>query len=128
LQEKIKHIVLLSLGWLNVALAIIGAILPVLPTTPFLLLAFYFFSRCRPDLAERIKQHPIYGSHIRAYIEGRGIRKRIKALALTIICLSFSLSIYLAPVIWVKCFLGGTAICVIIFILWQPTCPEDEQS
>jgi uncharacterized protein len=57
----------LALGWLCVALGIVGIILPLLPTTPFLLVAVWAFSRSSPALAEKLRNHPKAGPYIRAW-------------------------------------------------------------
>jgi len=62
----------LALGWISVALGIVGIIIPVLPTTPFLLVAIWAFSKSSPALAERIRSHKTFGPPIRDW-QDRGI-------------------------------------------------------
>jgi uncharacterized protein len=57
----------LALGWLCVALGIVGIILPLLPTTPFLLVAVWAFSKSSPALAAKLRNHPKAGPYIRAW-------------------------------------------------------------
>ncbi len=57
----------LALGWLSVGLGIVGIILPILPTTPFLLVAVWAFSKSSPALAERLRNHPRAGPYIRGW-------------------------------------------------------------
>jgi uncharacterized protein len=57
----------LTLGWLSVGLGIVGIILPLLPTTPFLLVAVWAFSKSSPALAEKLRNHPKAGPYIRAW-------------------------------------------------------------
>jgi uncharacterized protein len=55
----------LCLGWLFVALAMVGIIIPILPTVPFLICAVWAFSRASPVLAEKLRSHPKFGPLIR---------------------------------------------------------------
>jgi len=73
----------LSLGWFCVALGGIGIILPVFPTTPFLLVAVWAFSRSSPELAEKIRSHPRFGHYVRHWQDHGVIPMQAKALALT---------------------------------------------
>lgn len=69
-------------GLLSVALAVVGAVLPLMPTVPFLLLAVYFFARSNPEWERRILAHPHWGPQVRDWRERRAISRRAKTLAL----------------------------------------------
>jgi uncharacterized protein len=83
----------LGLGWLSVGLGIIGIILPILPTTPFLLVAVWAFSRSSPELAEKLRNHPKAGPYIRAWQDHGAIPVVGKILAVTMMTV---MGIYLA--------------------------------
>jgi uncharacterized protein len=83
----------LALGWLSVGLGIVGIILPILPTTPFLLVAVWAFSKSSPELAEKLRNHPKAGPYIRAWQDHGAIPVLGKVLAVTMMTV---VGIYLA--------------------------------
>jgi uncharacterized membrane protein YbaN (DUF454 family) len=111
----------MAVGWLSVVLGVLGIFLPLLPTTPFLLLAAACFVRSSPKFYQWLIQHPKLGRYILAYLEGSGIPKRAKIITIMMIAATMSFSIYLVPLIWVKGLLIAIGVCVSIYILKQPT-------
>lgn len=79
------------LGVLFVGLGIAGAYLPLVPTTPFLLLASYFLTRSWPALDRRVQRIPIFGRYLRDWNEHRGVRREVKWLA-TAACLTTAMA------------------------------------
>jgi hypothetical protein len=82
-----------GLGVLFVLLGVLGLFLPVLPTTPFLLLAAACFARSSRRIFNWLLNHPRFGPLIREWREHRSIPYRAKRTALWLIALSFALSI-----------------------------------
>ena len=120
-----KRLLLAAAGLVCVGLAYLGAILPGLPTTPWVLLASYFFSRSSPRLERWLKRSPFFGTLVRDWEQHRGIRRSAKVLSTCVIIPVVSASIALTALpIWVKCVIGGlaaTGVCVIWFVV--PTAP-----
>lgn len=77
-----KRTVYRSLGFLSVGLGAIGAVLPIMPTVPFLLVAVYFFARSSPELEQKILDHPTWGPQIRDWRERRAISRSAKTMAI----------------------------------------------
>ncbi len=77
-----------GLGLVFLALAALGAVLPVLPTTPFVLLAAWAFARGAPERLRRLEAHPRYGPLLRAWRERGAIPRRAKRLATLVILAS----------------------------------------
>ena len=71
-MKALRRPLLLGTGWLCVGLGIIGIIVPLFPTTPFLLVAVWAFSRSSPEMAEKIRSHKLAGKYVRDW-EDEGV-------------------------------------------------------
>jgi uncharacterized membrane protein YbaN (DUF454 family) len=123
-RHRSVRYLLLCVGWLSVALGVIGIFLPVLPTTPFLLLAAACFVRSSPRFYLWLVTHPRLGPWIRDYLEGQGIPLKGKVYALLLMWASIALSCYLVPLIWARLFMLTSAVLVSLYILRQKTLPN----
>lgn len=85
---KAKKIAWIACGAVCVALGVVGMVLPVLPTTPFLLLAAACYARGSKRFHDRLLANRWCGAYIRNYREGRGILLRHKILTLALLWLS----------------------------------------
>ncbi|SFT77600.1 YbaN family protein [Pseudomonas marincola] len=112
---------LLAIGWLSVALGVIGIFLPVLPTTPFLLLAAACFMRSSERFYLWLTSHPHLGPWIRDYLDGEGIPLKGKIYAIGLMWLSIGFSCYLVPLFWARTFMLTSAVLVTLYILRQKT-------
>jgi uncharacterized membrane protein YbaN (DUF454 family) len=83
----LRRAIYLGVGWLSLGMAIAGVILPILPTTPMLLVAVWAFGRSSPELAERIRSHRVFGPPIREWQDNGVISPTAKALAVGIMTL-----------------------------------------
>jgi uncharacterized protein len=112
----------LALGWLCVGLGIIGVILPILPTTPFLIVAVWAFSRSSPRIAKAIRDNPTIGPFIVDWETHGIIPKRAKALAVAAMTFSFGGMLFFTalPVIAIAG-LGAVMISVGAYILTRPS-------
>ncbi|VXC61700.1 Inner membrane protein [Pseudomonas sp. 8Z] len=112
---------LLAVGWLSIALGVIGIFLPVLPTTPFLLLAAACFMRSSRRFYVWLVTHPQLGPWIRDYLDGQGIPRKAKVYTLALMWSSIALSCYLVPHFWARLFMLTSAILVSLYILRMKT-------
>lgn len=71
----------LALGLLSVAIGVIGIFLPILPTTPLMILAAFFFARSSKRLEAKLLAHPIFGPVILDWRRNQTIAPRIKIIA-----------------------------------------------
>ena len=90
-----KRIVFLVLAGLFFVVGALGAVLPVLPTTPFLLLASYFLTRTSPRLNRLLLRSRFFGPILRDWQQQGGVRTDVKAQAIVLVLLAVSLSIWL---------------------------------
>ena len=110
------------LGYLFVALGIVGIVLPGLPTTPFLLLASWAFMKGAPELHEKLLAHPKLGPFLKDWEAGKGIPKRAKVTAITMMWTFLLVSAYFfIPLVAVKILMMLVGIGVTIYLLKLPT-------
>lgn len=103
--------VLLAFAALFFLLAVAGAFLPVLPTTPFLLLTSWCLVRASPRLNARLQRSPLFGPLLRDWERYRGVRLHVKVTALTVLVLAVTSSLLfgaLAP--WLEVVLVALAL------------------
>ena len=84
-MSNFPKFVLIGIGWIAVSLGFIGVFLPVLPTTPFLLVAAWAFAHSSPRFRDWLLNHPIFGRMIRDWQQHGSIPLRAKLIAVTMI-------------------------------------------
>jgi len=128
-KNKALKMLLIFIGWLSVVLGVIGIFLPIMPTTPFLLLAAACFVRTSPKFYQWLVGHPRLGKYLVYYLEGKGIPLKAKIYTIALITISMSITTYLVPVTAVKILLPLVGVLVALYIVRQPTLelsPESE--
>ena len=117
---RIRRFVWFAFGWAMVALGLIGVVLPGLPTTPFLLVAAFAFSRSAPRLRLWLETHPTFGPPIRDWEMRGAISARAKTLAITMMAVILAASLLFGVPFWAlalqAAFMGGAG----LFILTRP--------
>ena len=76
-----KKYIFIALGSLSIALGVVGIFIPVLPTTPFLLLAVFFYLHSSKKLYRWLLQHRVFGTYIYNYITYKAVLKSTKIFA-----------------------------------------------
>lgn len=119
--------VLIGFGWLCVVLGVLGVFLPLLPTTPFLLLAAWAFTRSSPRFRHWLYEHNILGPYISDWTHYGVVPLSAKIVA----CVTMSASmIWLAGfsglTTWILVVVGLCLACVAGFLLSRPSAPPDE--
>src|SRR3546814_15991631 len=77
-ERAFMRVVYLGLGWLLVTIGVVGVFLPVLPTTPFLILAVACFARSSPRIETWLLEHPRFGGPLGAWRGRRCLPPRAK--------------------------------------------------
>jgi uncharacterized protein len=113
---------LVGLGHLCIVLAVIGAILPVMPTTVFVIAAAWCYARGSPRFHRWLQANPVFGPVVRNWEANRAMSRRAKVLAIAMIVVTFSLTIGFAiHQLWLKVLLGTLGVGLIGVILWIRT-------
>jgi uncharacterized membrane protein YbaN (DUF454 family) len=93
MRTTAKRRLLIGAGTLSTGLGIIGIFIPILPTTPFLLLAAACYMRSSERFYQWLINNRIFGAYVRNYIEGRGMPVRIKIFTILLLWLAIGLTI-----------------------------------
>jgi len=106
-----------SLGFLSLALGIIGAFLPLLPTTPFVLLAAWCFLKSSEKTHQWLYQQPALGKILRDWEQYRAIALRTKVIAISMMALSLLFTwVKVTEFLWLKIAVTALLVAVSIFI------------
>ncbi|PHS33063.1 MAG: hypothetical protein COA95_01785 [Methylophaga sp.] len=117
MRTKIKHSLLIFLGWFFVILGAIGAVLPLLPTTPFLILALTCFAESSPRFHRMLLANKWFGPPLAQWEKSKTIRREIKHKAMLLIIATFSLSIFvLSGRLGLQLMLIGLCLILLIFV------------
>lgn len=95
-RETLKRRLLLIAGILSTAIGILGIFVPLLPTTPFLLLAAACYIRSSQKMYNWLLNNRYFGSYIRNYIQGKGIPSKIKVITVILLWITIGLSAWFA--------------------------------
>ena len=130
-QKTLKpfvRVLFIFLGILSVTIGIVGIVVPVLPTTPFLLLAAFFFLRSSNQLYRWLITHKLFGSYIRNYIHFKAISPWVKVFTLSLLWVTIILSIILVQdKLWIRFLLLIVAISVSVHIIRLRTLSKDKR-
>lgn len=115
-------------GSIALVLAILGIFLPLLPTTPFLLLASACYLRGSERMHRWLLAHPLFGDYIRNMQENRGIPLKAKVIAILLMWASMSWSMTMVASIWLKTMLATIGILVTLYLLRMKTLETEKQN
>lgn len=125
---KLKYVYLI-IAYICVGLGLLGAFLPLLPTTPFLLAAMFLFAKSDPERARKLENSKLLGSYIQSYTQGKGMSLRHKLQTIILMWATIILSIvFLVEKVAVMILLVIISTAVTIHIaLLRPRQKKDQQ-
>jgi len=128
-SNKIVRALFFGAGTFSLAIGAVGIVLPVLPTTPLLLLAFACYCRSSKRMTQWILTNKYFGGYIRRYMEGKGIPLKTKILALAFLWATITCSAFFMVQNWliIQLVLFAVAIGVTLHLVKMPTYKETKQ-
>ena len=124
--ESRFRFVFLTIGFLCVGLGMLGAFLPLLPTTPFLLIALWAFSRSSRRFHHWLYTHPRFGPRLQAWDEHGVVPVRVKLASLSAMSVSFALMAFVLRVKWHVLAAAGLIMLIgATYVLSRPSRPPE---
>ena len=116
-MPKVLKMLVLGFAWLCAALAVVGVFVPVLPTTPLLLLATFLFAKFSPRCHAIITGSKVYRAYVVPFKEAGGmpVKAKVRLLLISYTVLAISAVLVQKPFVWA--ILGAVA----LFLLWLVT-------
>jgi hypothetical protein len=128
-KGKLDDSMLKFVGYFFLVLAFIGILLPLLPTTPFLLVAAMCFAKSSPELHDKLMNHKVFGPVLRDWEERRCINCKVKIIAISSVTFFTGISvIFMLKNIYAKSFGVLIILIAIGIILKIPTCRKSPPS
>ncbi|HDP94716.1 MAG TPA: DUF454 domain-containing protein [Candidatus Aminicenantes bacterium] len=123
--SRSRRFLLVTSGAIFVGLGVAGIFLPLLPTTPFLLLAAACYAKSSPHRLQRLLRNRWFGRYLHDYRDGRGIPAWVKVWTLTLLWTTIALSaIFATRLLWVRILLGAVALGITLHILLLPSAKQ----
>jgi len=116
-QQLLQRLLWVLAGIASLALGIIGIFVPLLPTTPFVLLAAFCFARGSTRCEAWLLNHPRFGPMVRNWRDHHAIPLRAKQLAWTMMALGSAWAGYRLPLAW--CWLPAACCACVAFWMWR---------
>lgn len=128
---KLKKIVWLLLGFVGLGLGALGAVLPILPTVPFLMLALFSFGKSSQRLHNWFVGTKLYKENLESFVNGQGMTRRTKAkiMGTVTLLMAFGFCMMLrAGLVLPCCLLGGIWLAHILYFVFgvKRYRPEEE--
>ena len=112
-----NKLILISFGWINLALGVIGVFLPILPTTPFILLTAWCFSRSSPKFHQWLISHKHLGPIVKAWESEEGIPPHACYKAIAMTWLGIMISMLIVAKLWAVILLCSIGLAVSMHLL-----------
>lgn len=124
-SSALVRVALVVVGSALLVTGIVGAFVPILPTTPFVLAATACYVRASPRLYDRVLSHRVVGPVVFAWRETRTIPRRAKRVAIAVIVVTFATTlIFAVTILWARLLMGAMAVGLIAWIASIPSAPS----
>lgn len=117
-KHPLTRLIFNAIGTLSVSFGVLGIFLPLLPTTPFLLLAFACYMRGSERMAAWMLSNKIFGAQLRNFQVHKAIPRQTKIWAISLTWLSLAISAWFMPIIWARWLLLLPGFFVTVY-LWR---------
>lgn len=119
MKQKLKRAAFLTIGTIFFLVGFIGIIVPILPTTPFMILAAACFAKSSRDFHQTLLNNRWFGKELQYWEAKKAIKRNTKKRATWVVLLSFTISI---SILWgdtiMQLLLLGTAL-ILLYFLWR---------
>ncbi|MGP4040583.1 YbaN family protein [Gracilibacillus sp. D59] len=119
-MSNVKRTLWILGGSLSLVIGLIGMIVPILPTTPLIILAGFCYGKSSARLHNWLVTNKYFGHYIKDYTDGKGVPIRIKILAVLIVWTSVLFTVTVIPLFPIRIFMLGIAVFVTLFIFTSP--------
>jgi len=109
---KIKRTLVFIFGWISLGLGTIGIFLPLLPTTPLVLLAAVCFSYSSDKFYKWLEEHPRFSPYIEAYRQKRGVTMSFKIKNIALLWITLFISMFVIRAVWAYILLSAVGVFV----------------
>ncbi|MGH1370928.1 MAG: YbaN family protein [Cellvibrionaceae bacterium] len=121
----LKRYLLIAIGWLSIVLGVVGIFLPILPTTPFILLAAWCFARSSERFHQKLRNHPKLGLIVRSWEDGKGVPRKVRNRVVLLLWFSLISSSLLIGRLWAAATFLVIGSCVTFYLFSLPILDGD---
>jgi uncharacterized protein len=127
-MKKIINLLCLGLGLISFGLGLLGVILPILPTTPFILLAAVLFAKSSDRSHKWLLSTRIYKDYVGKWMTKKSMTGKEKIKVLCLVTILLGISIYFAPIWHVKVFILAILIGHYYFLIFRMKTTKDKSA
>lgn len=118
-MQNLRNKLLITLGWFFVILGAIGIVLPILPTTPFLILALGLFAKSSPRFHSMLLNNRYFGAALKDWEQTKTVKRKVKTRATYFVIVSFSVSLLVLHGRWGLQLMLVCIAAILLFTIWR---------